>query len=670
MKRLTDSEIEQSNQLDSWLAFNQCYLNSHLQRLRGLLQARLAVESGELPAPGSESGTAWSAADGEAPPSLEVLCSLFGLSDFERDILLLCAGAELDSGFAELCRAAQGQTGSHSAPTLGLALALIRDAHWSALTPAAPLRYWRMLEVGSGDALMTSPLRIDERVLHYLTGLRYPDESLTGYVEPLLPDDASSGLSQQRLLGDMAAAWGSDQQRWPVLQLSGNDAFGQRRLAAQAIAGSGLHPYLMRAESLPLPAGELTVLTRLWEREAIFSNAGLVLEWRDAGDTDAGRRQTIERFIETVRSPLVVCSDGCGRYPQREVVNFELSRVQADEQRSLWHRALGDWAPKLNGQLNQLVAQFDVGEQTIQSVCRQLRCQHGDTLPDADDLQQRLWSECRQQLRPSLDTLAQRIPIKAGWDDLVLPSRQLDTLRDIAVQARQRARVYEEWGFAEKSARGLGISALFSGPSGTGKTLAAEVVAGALQLDLYRIDLSQVVSKYIGETEKNLKRIFDAAEGGSAVLLFDEADALFGKRSEVKESHDRYANIEVSYLLQRIELFRGLAILTTNLKESLDEAFMRRIRFAVHFPFPAADQRVAIWQRVFPAQTPTRGLATERLAQLNITGGNIRNIALYAAFLAAEEGCAVGMEQLLRAARAEYAKLEKPLSDAEVKGWI
>ena len=200
--------------------------------------------------------------------------------------------------------------------------------------------------------------------------------------------------------------------------------------------------------------------------------------------------------------------------------------------------------------------------------------------------------------------------------------------------------------------------------------MAAEVLAAELRLDLYRIDLSQVVSKYIGETEKNLRRVFDAAEEGGAVLLFDEADALFGKRSEVKDSHDRYANIEVGFLLQRMEAYRGLAILTTNMKEALDRAFLRRIRFVVQFPFPDAELRAEIWGRVFPVATPLETLDFQRLARLNVAGGSIRNIALGAAFLAAEAGEPVGMSHLLRAARAEYSKLEKPLTEAEIGGWV
>jgi SpoVK/Ycf46/Vps4 family AAA+-type ATPase len=258
----------------------------------------------------------------------------------------------------------------------------------------------------------------------------------------------------------------------------------------------------------------------------------------------------------------------------------------------------------------------------------------------------------------------------ATWNDLVLTEKDKEILRRIAVHVRQRSRVYETWGFAAKGTRGLGISALFAGASGTGKTMAAEVLAHELRLDLFRIDLSQVVSKYIGETEKNLSRIFDAAEESASVLLFDEADALFGKRSEVKDSHDRYANVEVSYLLQRMESYRGLAILTTNRRNALDHAFLRRIRFVLDFPFPEAAQRAEMWRRAFPARTPTEDLRIDRLARLHVAGGNIQNIAMGAAFLAADAQQPVRMEHLLASARSEFAKIETPLTDAEISGWV
>jgi SpoVK/Ycf46/Vps4 family AAA+-type ATPase len=246
----------------------------------------------------------------------------------------------------------------------------------------------------------------------------------------------------------------------------------------------------------------------------------------------------------------------------------------------------------------------------------------------------------------------------------------METLRQLAAHLRQRVRVYRDWGFGDRASRGLGVSALFSGESGTGKTLAAEVLASALDLDLYRIDLSSVVSKYIGETEKNLRRVFDAAEDSGAILLFDEADALFGKRSEVKDSHDRYANIEISYLLQRMEAYRGLAVLTTNLKNALDRAFQRRLRYVVHFPFPDSALRETIWRRVFPPQAPVGDLDFRKLAKLSPPGGNIRNIALNAAFLAAETTQPIEMTHLLAAARSESMKLERPLADTETRGWV
>jgi SpoVK/Ycf46/Vps4 family AAA+-type ATPase len=307
-----------------------------------------------------------------------------------------------------------------------------------------------------------------------------------------------------------------------------------------------------------------------------------------------------------------------------------------------------------------LVSQFSLTVPGIRaSVSKALTVDEG--APSA-----RLWNACRSQARRGLDDLAERIEGAAEWEDLVLPEAEKSLLREIAGQVAQRATVYEAWGFGNQAGRGLGISALFAGPSGTGKTMAAEVLANSLQLDLYRIDLASVVSKYIGETEKNLRRVFDAAEDGGAILFFDEADALFGKRSEVKDSDDRYANIEVSYLLQRMEAYRGLAVLATNLKGTMDAAFLRRIRFVVNFPFPDESHRAEIWRQVFPLKTPTDGLNPTTLARLNIAGGNIRNIALNAAFMAAYAREPVRMTHVLRAARAEYAKLEKPLMEIDL----
>jgi DNA polymerase III delta prime subunit len=343
----------------------------------------------------------------------------------------------------------------------------------------------------------------------------------------------------------------------------------------------------------------------------------------------------------------------------RPAVPVEVPRPTAGEQQAAWAEALpplpADPAPVLAGQFNLSLA-------AIREIARTVSAEPGQ---DSPALLRQLWDACLLRTRPRLGALAQRLEARAGWDDLVLPAAELGTLREIAGQVRRRGTVYEAWGFGRKTSRGLGVAALFAGESGTGKTLAAEVLAAELRLDLYRIDLSAVVSKYIGETEKNLRRLFDAAEDGGAILFFDEADALFGKRSEVRDSHDRYANIEINYLLQRMEAFRGLAVLATNLRGALDAAFLRRLRFVVTFPFPRAAERREIWRRAFPPEAPTEGLDPERLARLTLTGGSIRNIALHAAFLAAEAGTPVTVPLVLQAARAELRKLEQPINEAD-----
>ena len=264
-------------------------------------------------------------------------------------------------------------------------------------------------------------------------------------------------------------------------------------------------------------------------------------------------------------------------------------------------------------------------------------------------------------------TILRKITPEYKWEDIVLPADRLEQLREVCNHVKYRDRVYGEWGFDRKLSLGKGLSVLFAGPSGTGKTMAAEIIAGALGLDLYKIDLSTVVSKYIGETEKNLSRIFVEAETSNAILFFDEADALFGKRSEVKDSHDRYANIEIGYLLQRMEEYEGVVILATNFRKNMDEAFVRRLHFTVEFPFPNEEDRHRIWQGIWPGDTPRSAeLDLDFMAQrFELTGGNIRNIALAAAFLAADNSSIVDMTHLLHATKREYQKMGKVVSESE-----
>ncbi|MBK5106350.1 MAG: ATP-binding protein, partial [Burkholderiales bacterium] len=446
----------------------------------------------------------------------------------------------------------------------------------------------------------------------------------------------------------------------PLVWLVGDDILGQGDVAAEITAALGLTLYVLRAGDVPTGHAEIEALATLWEREAMLLGGTLLVSCADDPLPAAA-----VRFIEQFRG-LVFVSASQPQPLERPTLRFSVDKPDPVEQKRLWQQALGAGAIGLNGALDGIAGQFKLSARTIQAEGVQLV----PILAASDQPDRVMWSACRILGRSRLDELAQRIESVAGWDDLILPEVQSAMLRQIGAHVRNRLRVHGEWGFADKGARGLGISALFAGESGTGKTMAAEVLARELQLDLYRIDLSAVVSKYIGETEKNLRRIFDAAEDSGAILLFDEADALFGKRSEVKDSHDRYANIEVSYLLQRMEAYRGLAILTTNLKNALDTAFQRRLRFVVHFPFPDQALREAIWRSAFPARTPLGAVDNGKLARLNATGGSIRNIAINAAFRAAELEEPVSMAHLLHAAHFEASKRERPLSDAETRGWV
>ncbi|MDI9638268.1 ATP-binding protein [Geitlerinema splendidum] len=652
-----DSRSEPFQNHSSWYQANQDALMGALARVQAKLQAKI---NGENP-PEAPDRTL------SPPSSLEQLCHLFGLSPFERDLLLLCAGMELDASFPALCAAAQGDS-QKNYPTFSLALATLSQPQWNALTPDAPLRRWRMIEIGAGTVLTLSPLRIDERILHYLTGLQYLDERLKGLVEPFSVD-SELVPSHQQLAQHLAASWlqAFGKTPLPIVQLCGDLRSSKRAIAAALCQQVGLNLHILHAQALPTPSSELHPLLQLWAREAVLSHSALLLDC-DATE-DVTRNGAIALILERLHSPLIVSSRDRLQISLRPQIAADVRQPTPNEQRLLWQTALGDRATPLNGQVDLLVSHFNLNSPAIQAVCTEAFAQLENPLTE-DSLSKLLWDTCCKQARPHLDDLSQRIEPGATWEDLVLPDTQRRILRDISAHIRQRAKVYEYWGFAKKGDRGLGISALFAGPSGTGKTMAAEVLAQELRLDLYRIDLSSVVSKYIGETEKNLRHVFDAAESGGAILLFDEADALFGKRSDVKDSHDRYANMEVSYLLQRMESYRGLAILTTNLKTSIDQAFLRRLRFVVQFPFPDASQRAEIWQRIFPKQMPTEALDFKKLAKLNVAGGNIRNIAMNAAFLAADANESVTMKHLLRAAQSEYIKLERPLTDAEVKGWV
>jgi hypothetical protein len=317
---------------------------------------------------------------------------------------------------------------------------------------------------------------------------------------------------------------------------------------------------------------EIETLARLWQRETVLLPIALYIDADNLSDASGDALTAIKKFLSRPMGLIFVAVHETPlTFSNEPTFAVQVKKPTPIEQCEAWRDELESIAPDSN--MPQILAgQFSLNLGEIRSVAASVDANHEQTVD------QQLWQTCRDLTRVSLDSLAQRLEPKATWDDLVLPDEPMGLMRQIASQIRDRHKVYDEWGFARTMNRGFGISALFSGESGTGKTMAAEVIANDLQLNLYRIDLSAVVSKYIGETEKNLRRLFDAAERGGAILFFDEADALFGKRSEVKDSHDRYANIEINYLLQRMEAFSGLAILATNMKSALDTAFARRLR--------------------------------------------------------------------------------------------
>ncbi|MEM9543285.1 MAG: ATP-binding protein [Cyanobacteria bacterium P01_E01_bin.42] len=601
---------------------------------------------------------------------LEQLCQQFQLSEFERDILLLCLGQEIKSQWANLCAIAQNNP-KQGYPTFNLAFTIFPSRHMGALRPDSPLRYWQLIEVEKGRVLMQSPLKIDEWVFHYLFDSFPLDERLEYLIE-LVESQSTLVKSHQQLVGQLLQIWQDDKTSYiPIVQLCGQN-FGQlRAIAATTCEKEGRKLYAIASHLLPTDAEEFTTFLRLWERESLLQGSVLLLEIDEIYRENVAKQQAIALLIDRIQTPLIIATRDRLPPRRRSLLTFEVESATLEEQRENWHIVLGHLETSDRDPIvKAITAQFNLNLNTIESVGAIAK---SDPNIPKQDLQEQLWESCRIQARPQLADLAQRIESKATWDDLILPSEKKEILQEISGQIRYRTTVYHDLGFASKGARGLGISALFAGTSGTGKTMAAEVLARELAVDLYRIDLSRVVSKYIGETEKNLRRIFDAAETGGAILLFDEADALFGKRSEVKDSRDRYANLEVSYLLQRMEEYQGLAILTTNLKDAIDNAFLRRIRFIVNFPFPTKKQRMAIWQRVFPPQTPTLELDYRKLAQLDKAGGIIRNIAINSVFLAVNEKGdrnPVTMQHILTATQNEYRKLNEVLTDAEIKGWV
>jgi hypothetical protein len=628
--------------LHRWLANNETHLALSLAWLR----ACLLDPTGEETVVARRSAELAAAAD--PPPALALLARRLGLSAFEQDVLLFCAAPSLDPNFGLLLAEQFG----HQLPTFGLAFRLFDEPAWDVLSLDRPLRAWQLFDVAlTAEPITSRPLLADDRLVHYLKGLNTLDERLVPLLTALPPISAEDDLPPSQA-SVCEAIWSTIQDgdhQNPTLQLVGDDQGGLALIARHVAARFGRALYRLLLDYLPTQPAELDRFVRLWTRETLLAPVALFV---DAVEPDGEISHGLRRLQQANNGLLIIG----GRTLRGDVDGpvFDVARPTAAEQSTAWRAALNGQGPALAG---RLAGQFNLNLPDIRRLAA--------AAPNGHHSERQLWQHCLMRTRPRLDRLAQRIDARATWSDIVLPAHEQAILRQMAAQARHRIRVYDDWGFRQRLNRGLGISALFAGPSGTGKTMAAEVLANDLDLNLYRIDLSAVVNKYIGETEKNLRRLFDAAEDGGAILFFDEADALFGKRSEVKDSHDRYANIEINYLLQRMEAYGGLAILATNMRGALDQAFMRRLRFVVNFAFPSRSERETIWRIVFPADVPLADLDYPYLARLQLTGASINNIAINAAFAAADAGSEVTMDIILAAGRGEYHKMGRPVNESD-----
>jgi ATPase family associated with various cellular activities (AAA) len=603
------------------------------------------------------------------------LARAFDLTPVERGVVLVALAPEVDLRWETLYAYVQNDV-TKRRPTVDLALKLCcadaddRVANRGVFARDGTLIRERLLTLvvdphDPDPPLLARYAHLEERIAGFLLGQADHD----GYSWEAAPRGLAGlvldGLLRARIDAVAPAVAGGGL----ALFLEGPPGAGKRALAGglAATAGRSLMTVDLASTHYMDGAG--------LRRDALLHDALLYVEGveRLLADDASDRGRRFLRDLDATGLPLVLGSQkpwdpGLDAFSGR-LLSIELDVPGFPVRLALWERAL-EGAEIPRGELATIADTFRLGPERIGdavSEARQvaaLRTRKERTLK-AEDLR----AAARAQSSRALHGLAEKVEPLYGWPDIVVPARVLQGLQALCTSVRYRHVVYSEWGFGARVAHGRGLNALFSGPSGTGKTMAAQIIARELGLDLYAIDLSTVVSKYIGETERNLRRIFRAAEWCNAILFFDEADALFGKRSEVRDAHDRYANIEVAYLLQQMEQYDGIVILATNLAANIDEAFTRRLEHAVDFPFPEERYRREIWRRVFPAEAPLADdVDLAFLAQgFELSGGNIRNVAFAAAFAAAEAGTPIAMEHLIRATARELDKLGQLPSRAQFR---
>jgi AAA+ superfamily predicted ATPase len=660
---------------------------------------------------GEGGGTPPAILDGESREATRLgwLGRAFGLSDFDTDVLLIALAPELDLRYERLYAYLQDDV-TRKRPTVDLALNLLCDSAGEKLArrahfaPDAPLVRHGLLSLFADahqprSPLLSQYLKADEQIANRLLGQGGFDPRLKNFARLVSPEESFDGLPLDEGTKDALLGLASEaQQTGRPLALYFRGRRGTWRLRAAGALAREMGVALLCADVSGMAAsGEgLAHALGIVRREAWFHDAVVYFEGLDSlrGEEKAAEFARLLEELEGAAGVVILSGTlpwaASGRGASG-VVCVEFARPDFKARRECWRGELSGSGVALDPEsLDALAGRFRLAPQQIVDAVAAARARArwraagarrrgGGGLPperdaatgDARPTDEDLFEAARAQSSGGLTRLANKIRPARSWDDIVLPEDTLAQVREICRRVADRQRVLGEWGFGGKLSLGKGVGALFAGSSGTGKTLAAEIIARELGLELFKVDLSGVVSKYIGETEKNLESVFGAAEDANAILFFDEADALFGRRSEVRDAHDRYANIEVAYLLQKMEQYEGLAILASNLRSNLDEAFVRRLAFVVHFPFPEEEDRRRIWRSVWPAETPLAPDVDLDLlaARFKLSGGNIKNVALSAAFLAAADADdRVRMEHLFRATRREYQKLGKALSDAELYG--
>jgi AAA+ superfamily predicted ATPase len=621
----------------------------------------------------------------------------YGLSDFDLNVLLIALAPELDRRYEQVYAYLQDDI-TRKRPTVDLALNLLcrgageklaRRVHFAHGSPLMRRGLLHLVPDAEQQptSLLAHALKLDEQLIRFLTGQQSLDARLAPFcqlTEPAAQEVQPFSDDKRRALLRLARAARESGERLS-LYFQGREGTGRRR-AAEALARDACMRLLaVDAPRMVSGAGDCPGLLRLALNEARFGGAVPYIQGIDPLMRDehaAAYRSLLEALGEFGGLSVMSGERGLSAesHAALRIVTVPFAPPDFGERRALWFECLAAESVRLDeSDVDALAARLRLSRRQIAGAVRdakmkaRLRDAASASSPSVSAEPQpsarELFAAARAQSRHELSSLASKIEPKFSWEDIQLPDDQLEQLREICAQAACGHVVYSEWGFGRKTTLGRGVVALFTGPPGTGKTMAAEVVANDLGLDLFKIDLSQIVSKYIGETEKNLDRIFREARSSNAVLFFDEADALFGKRSEVKDAHDRYANIEVGYLLQKIEEFDGIAVLATNLRQNIDDAFVRRMRVIVEFPFPDEEYRRRIWRSVFPAEAPLgEDVEFGALARsIRLSGGHIKNIALASAFYAASDGRVIRARHLMRAARREYQKLGRKLSEAEAE---